>query len=139
MSELPPPELPSLDYAFLADYAAVQPQGTLTVVGASFTFMQVERFPLARQLGIAGRLRVAEGADPVAMTITFRGPGDDAPELAVEMLATHGPERAYEGRVGILFAVNTAVPILEPGLHRFTIQLDGKAVRVLAFDAEAIS
>lgn len=140
MQDLPAPELPSLDYAFLADFATVNPQGTLTAVGASFTYMQThgETLPLARQIAIAGRLRIAEGTPPVEVTFTFKGPGEEAPELKIDMVATHGEERPYEGRVGILFAVNTPVPIMSAGLHRIWISIDGEVVRMLAFTVEPV-
>jgi hypothetical protein len=46
---------PELDYAFLAEYAAVSPHGTLTAVGASFTRVAYPSFPAQQLMAVAGR------------------------------------------------------------------------------------
>lgn len=132
------PELPSLDYAYLAEFAQVQPNGTLTAVGASFTHIAVGEVPTSRLVSVAGRVRVAEHSGPITLNIVIAGPGPNAPVISVEMLAAHGPERAYRGRAGVLFALTTAVPIVSEGLHTVTLSLEGKVVRLLAFEAEVV-
>lgn len=125
--------LPNLDYAFLADYAKVEGNGTLTSVGASFTRISATTVPVGQLMSVAGRVRVAEAAPPCPLSIIFAGPGG-SPEITVEM--TVSPESAvpYQGRVGVLFAVNTVVPIMVYGLHNVMVALDGQEVRRLSYE-----
>ena len=70
--------------------------------------------------------------------VVFAGPDPGrAGELRLEMRVEHGTERAYEGRVGVLFAATTMMPILNPGLHTVRLLIDDKEVRLLAFEARS--
>lgn len=64
-----------LDYAFLADFATIQ-DGTLTVVGASFTRMVVTEYPTFALLGVAGRIRCDEpDRNTINVTLRITSPG----------------------------------------------------------------
>ena len=63
------------DYAFLADFATIQ-DGTLTVVGASFTRMVVTEYPTFALLGVAGRIRCDEpDRNTINVTLRITSPG----------------------------------------------------------------
>lgn len=127
--------LPDLDYAFLAEYAKVEAQGTLTVVGASFTRLRVPTLPAAIPLAVAGRLRVATGETPVQLRVVFSGPSDASPRIDVETEIPAEGAEPYDGRLGLLFAIGTNWPIQEYGIFSIEISLDGSLVRTLKFHA----
>ena len=125
--------LPSLDYAFLADFAQVA-DGKLTAVGASFTVVAPGQYPTAMQLSIAGRIRVA--ADTPNTQIEIRVvPPDNAYELKFNGQLIAGDSKPYDGKIGLLFAFSTQIPLTNPGLYEFHISIDGTHVRKLAFQA----
>lgn len=130
-------ELPDLDYAYLAEYARVDPVGTLSVIGASFTEVTGVRFPASMAVYIAGRLRMAEGADPTQLTIRFNGPTAQTPRVEVGAAMAPDGLATYRGRVGVLFTVGMNVPLVEPGLQEFVIRLGDREVRTLRFNAAA--
>ncbi|SHG08594.1 hypothetical protein SAMN05443575_1329 [Jatrophihabitans endophyticus] len=124
-----------LDYAFLAEFASIQPNGTLNVLNASYTSVTVPMLPGQHLLSIAGRVRAQEGEPPNQLTIRVR----NAPvfELAMEVpLADSSASRPYDGKVGRLFALTTLIPTPAAGLYEVLVELDGEQVRRLAFDVE---
>lgn len=123
-----------LDYAFLADFAKVEANGTLTSVGASFTFLEAAQLPAAHRLSVAGRVRALVGETP-DLRVDVRGP-DDLFRLGVNGPLTHSVNaRPYaEGRIGILFALDLQVPLPAAGLYSVGIEVDGTEVRRLAFE-----
>lgn len=123
-----------LDYAYLADYAQVS-DGKITAVGASFTFVNVVEFPTIFPLAIAGRIRVPIAKDTVRMRIEITPP-DGEYELALEGDLIASSPKPYDDKVGLLFAVNTQLPINKAGLFVFNIEVDGKFARRLAFEVE---
>lgn len=124
-----------LDYAFIADYAAVI-EGKLTAVGASYTHVRALSLPALHSLSVAGRVRSRVGDDPVRLEVKINPPGGD--EFVIAALLDHdGTARPYgDNRIGLLFAANVAIPLLEPGLCVVTIGLDDDPVRRLAFSCE---
>ncbi|KDA05222.1 hypothetical protein DC31_02170 [Microbacterium sp. CH12i] len=125
-----------LDYAYLADFVSLQ-EGKLTAVGASFTFAAVPSMPIQMMLGVAGRVRahVIEGPVPIEVKIT---PPDDSFAMSVNGDLQPGPHaRPYgDGMVGLLFAINTQLPVDRPGLYTFDILIQGTHARRLAFEIE---
>lgn len=123
-----------LDYAYLAEYATVQ-SGRLTAVGASFTHLALQSFDAPIPLAVAGRIRAAEGTDQVELEIEISGPGEFVTRADFTVAASEDA-RPYKGRVGIVFAANTLLPVLGTGLYEVRLSLDGEEVRLLAFDLE---
>ena len=124
-----------LDYAFVADFAKVEPNGTLTAIGASWTFVQANTLPSVHRMAVAGRIRGKVGEVPIAIRVDVWGP-DDTFRLAAE--AQLGPStkaRPYgDGFVGHLFALDLQIPLPAVGLYVIYIDLDGERARRLAFD-----
>lgn len=124
-----------LDYAFVADFAKVEANGTLTAIGASWTFLQAVVLPSAHRMAVAGRIRARLGEGPIALRIDVKVP-DDAFTLAVQ--SELGPEtnaRPYgDGRVGHLFALDLQVPLPAQGRYGVEISLDGQIARRLYFE-----
>lgn len=128
-----------LDYAFLANYARVDPGGTLTAVGASFTHVQAGSVPTQHLLSVAGRIRSHIDAGPVPLRVTLTTPGDEIRlTFDAELQASEGARPYAGGRIGLLFAVTLAIPLPRVGLYEVTLRLDGaeEAARRLMFDVE---
>lgn len=125
-------ELPNLDYAFLAEFARVDANGTLTAVGASFTHTIAAALPMGHLISVGGRVRMAENGPSFPLAISFKGP-EPSGEITLELLIAHEQERPYAGRVGVLFTATTIVPLMSEGLHEVTIRIDSREVRRLAF------
>ena len=81
-----------LDYAFLADFATIQ-DGTLTVVGASFTRMVVTEYPTFALLGVAGRIRCDE-PDRNTINVTLRITSPGAEPTTIEGMTRTGSAAA---------------------------------------------
>ncbi|MCM0618754.1 DUF6941 family protein [Nocardioides bruguierae] len=129
----------SIDYAFVADYAKVESQGTLTVVGASWTFVVADGFPTQRRMAVAGRIRGAMDEGPIPMRVTARGPGRTFEIVAgIDLVAgpdarPYGPERY----VGHLFAIDMGIPLLQAGLYEVLVELPNEGLtKRLAFEAQ---
>lgn len=124
-----------LDYAFLADFARVEPNGTLTAVGASWTHLWVTQLPSVHRMAIAGRVRaaVSEGRIPVRVEIID-------PEGSTIVSTDFGLEAGegslpYDGdRLGHLFAIETVIPIVSHGKFKVSVILSGDRVRDLFFE-----
>lgn len=124
-----------LDFAFLADYAAIQ-NGKLTAVGASFTHVRAATLPAMQTFSLAGRVRAQEDTPPIALGVAVTGSGGSY-ELELASVLRRQPEMlAYDGKVGLLFAVTMNLPLLAEGLYVVRIRLDGEDVRRLAFEVE---
>lgn len=122
-----------LDYAFLAEYAQIT-NGNLTAVNASFINIKTP-VPSVFPLAVAGRLRAPADAGEVKLGITFTTPSDDGPTITWQLNLNTEGNPVYDNKVGILFSVRAAVPINTHGLYLFTIDIDGKKARTLAFEA----
>lgn len=124
-----------LDYAFLADYAAVQ-EGKLTVVGASFTRIRVSAVPSLLNLSIAGRLRTSVDVHAVSMKLAIEPPENQFRIEAGLELKDGG--NSYADKQGILFAAQMALPIPALGFYTVTLDIGGTTGidRVLKFEAE---
>ena len=116
-----------LDYAFLADFATIQ-DGTLTVVGASFTRMVVTEYPTFALLGVAGHIRCDEpDRNTINVTLRITSPGVESTTIeAVNALdASEKENPPYDKhRRGIVFAVQVNLPILEEGTYTVEVDLD---------------
>jgi len=127
-----------LDYAYLADYAVVQ-EGRLTAVGASFTHVNATALPAMFSLSIAGRIRAPQDVTEAHMTVTIDAP-ESAYQVRGEIQLTPGEAfRPYgEGKIGILFAATTTIPLPTAGLYVVNLDLEGQHVRRLAFDVSTV-
>lgn len=126
-----------LDYAFLAEYAKVE-GGTLSALGASYTQIAVARLPSQHLLYVAGRVRAPLGENP-DLSLTIKSPQGRF-ELSISFGAPDLSDvRPYDGKVGVLFAANVPIPLIDTGLYQVLLHLDGQQVRRLAFEVEVIS
>lgn len=129
----------TLDYAFLADYAKVTANGTLTSVGASWTYLQAVNLPTQHRMSVAGRVRAKIAEDPVELRIEVKGPEELFHlGLDAQLRATPGARPYGDGYIGHLFALDMQVPLPRTGLYTVTLSVDGKWARDLKFDVEQV-
>lgn len=130
-----------IDYAFLAEFAKVEPHGVLTVVGASWTFVEAAQFPMSYRMSVACRVRATIDEGPIPFSVMFRGPTVATMPITIgaEGLLEAGPNTHPYGpdnRLGHLFAMDMQVLLSEPGLYEVLIELPEHGDRRrLAFDA----
>lgn len=127
----------NLDYAFLADYARVETNGTLTSIGASFTHVTAQSLPTSHRIAVAGRVRAPLDERDIQLGIDLVGPNDSWVLRTEAVLNPTEDSRPYgdEGLIGHLFALDVQIPLPEEGLYRVNLVLNGEPVRMLAFDA----
>lgn len=113
-----------LDYAFLADYAAVQ-DGKLTAVGASFTEMRVPALQGETLLSIAGRIRCLAAEETLEVAVRVVAP-DDTYRLEANMhISDLDGYPTYAEKRGVLFALQMRVPLITTGLYVIEVDIDG--------------
>lgn len=128
-----------MDYAYLADYAKVHPDGLLTAVGASYTLVMTSQLPIAHRVFVAGRVRMEAAAERrVSMSVQVAGPEENSPEIRVDFDVNGAHAKPYDDRVGAMFVVETLYPIVSPGLHTVTVCIEEQCVRTLAFTVELV-
>lgn len=125
-----------LDYAFLAEYATVK-DGSLTTVGGSYTHVVVDALPTDHLLSLAGRVRASEDVEPFKVSLTIEAP-EGAYRIGMDTtLSRSASSRPYDGKVGILFAATTLMPLPSEGLYWVTVMLEDEPVRRLGFSVAA--
>ncbi|WP_131810493.1 DUF6941 family protein [Mycolicibacter sinensis] len=124
-----------LDYAFIAEYAKVE-AGKLTAVGASYLSIRPPTLPASHFLSVAGRIRAPEGTESVGLTIRINPPSN----LNIVIDGTVNVDAdvpRYDGKIAVLFAAATSIPLTAGGLCEVFIDIDGVQERRLAFDVVA--
>lgn len=119
-----------LDYAFLAHWARVNADGTLTAVDASFLRVAVPPETLL-PLAIAGRVRFIDEPYSAELVIEFQGAGINmaySATIKADEGSSYGDRRRHA-----LFALTTQIPVVGPGEYSVNVSLDGKLVRELIF------
>lgn len=125
-----------IDYAFVAEFARVEPNGTLTAIGSSWTFLEAETIPTAHRMAIAGRVKAHVDEGTVPVKVRLQGP-DRSFELSAEADLIRPPEsKPYGGGfVGLLFAIDLQLLIPQTGLYEVFIELPAEQkTRRLAFE-----
>lgn len=125
-----------IDYAYLAAWARVNGDGTLTAVDASFLKAAA---PLGSAVGfaVAARVRFTGGHTVATVKIAVRPPGQQPSMEYVASLDATGAEEYADGRRHMLLALNTAVAVPEYGNVTVDIYLDDDLCRTLVFEAIA--
>lgn len=132
-----------LDYAMLADYAAIQ-DSKLTVVGASFTRVLVDQVPMQAFLAVAGRARCDEpDRQDIGLTVRVISPGEEplVIEATNRLDASEEVHPPYLGhKRGIIFAVQIAIPLLTTGTYTVEVDIDETegVDRTLEFEAACL-
>lgn len=131
------PVVAELDYAFVADFARVEPNGTLTAISASWTNLTVRSFPVGRRLAIAGRIRGRVDEQPIPVRVMMSRP-DGKVIFTFDFTVSPGESaQPYgEGLIGHLFAIDTMMPLTGPGVHSIEVFVDEGLARTLKFEAK---
>jgi len=123
-----------LDYAFLADYASVDGD-KLTAAGASFTYVEVPYVPAPLRLFVAGRIRAKVEETEIDFALKIVPPSPAAEIVFEGTVVPNDSFRPYDGKVGVLFALEVPLTLHSEGLHEVFVSVSG-AIRRLAFSVE---
>lgn len=123
-----------LDYAFVADFAKVEANGTLTSIGASWTFLETKDLPAVHRMAVAGRIRARIDEGPIGVRIDVRGPNDLFNIAASGVVGLTSARPYGDGLVGHLFALDLQIPLPAEGTYTINVEIDGEHVRRLAFE-----
>ncbi len=123
------------DYAFLCQFARLEPGGTLTAVGAGFAQIAVPTVPTQLSVFVVARLEFKEDEqEPVALQMTFRDPGRTADVTVAGDVRPNQPYVAIAGKVQVFAVVAANVAVPQYGLHQVDVSLNGQLVRTLLFE-----
>lgn len=113
-----------LDYALLTEHARVDPGGTLSVLGGSFSRLAVASVPAQVHLAVAGRVLIDGEEDPISVRVTFDGPVDSGLKVSFETELEPPGDDPVEGVApAITFAVAGPWPVPSEGLYAITVQV----------------
>ncbi|MGY4719978.1 hypothetical protein [Naumannella huperziae] len=121
-----------LDYAFVAEWAKLNENSTLTAIGASFLRVSA---PIGATVSfaVAGRIRLRTGVRGATLALEITLPG--AGSRKFEMVGAAGPDVEYGGgKSHLMFAMPVSAQIGEYGQAVVTISVDGVRQRELRFD-----
>ena len=122
-----------LDYAVLADFARVDGDGTLTVVGGHRTSVVVPDLPAQQVLAVAGRLWMGRREPPAQLVLGALTPEGEVPVVATWTLEP-GPEQVEgSGRHSASFAVTVVAPVASTGGYALVLTVNGEVARQLPF------
>jgi hypothetical protein len=121
-----------LEYAVLADFAAVDDQGALTVVGAHRAAFTVVGTPNQHVVCVGGRLFLARREPPALLSLGAVTPEGEVPVVAQwPVEARPGP--LVDGRLAVSFAATLVAPVPAGGEYALTLSVNGELVRRLPF------
>ncbi|WP_018296341.1 DUF6941 family protein [Corynebacterium lubricantis] len=124
-----------LDYAYLAEYAKTE-MGTITAIGASFTEVKVDAFPVYMDIAVAGRVRKLVNDQAPTLRLEFVDTANE-PLITVERVLEPDQDSVeYAGKTASVFAYRGPLPLNKPGLYQCKIYLNEILARELAFTAE---
>ncbi len=127
-----------LDYAFPAQWARVNADGTLTAVDASF--LRVAS-PLGAPMSfaVAARLRFRGGLQECGFRLDVVSPSGDSLAFDGRIDASGAQPYGEEGRRHMLVALNSSLVVQQYGMVKIDLSLDGAIVRTLMFEVLPMS
>ncbi len=125
-------------YAYLARAAEVNPDGTLSVLGADFHIIRLPRFPHLCPMALVVRLVGTPVSDELTFELEIVGPGGIAMPSTLTPIATITPSEARNDPKGVSETVTRDTTSLivnlrslvlpAPGEYQFQIRMTGVAV-----------
>lgn len=122
-----------LDYAFPAEWAKVNPDGTLTSINASFLHF-VSPLGAPMQFAVAARLRFTGACTDCDLRIELRAPDGSTMTFKDHIEAANAPTYGDPPRRHVLTVLNTGFIIQAYGMVNIKIFLNDSLVRTLMFD-----
>ncbi len=122
-----------LDYALLADYARVDADGTLTLVGGHRTTIAVPGLPAQQVLAVAGRLWMGRREPAAQLALSARTPEGDVGTISAWPVRPGLEQGDAPGRVSAAFAIAVVAPLTSTGPHDLVLSVNDEAVAQLPF------
>jgi hypothetical protein len=106
------------DYLMLAESARVEPGGSVSLLGGSFSRLMVPSLPVQTSLAVVGRAFMDPGEGPAPVVIRMIGP-DDTYRISAETLldANTGGEPVEGIGLNIVFAMSLLAPLVKEGVY----------------------
>lgn len=130
MSENPAVEL---DYAFLAQWARANDDGTLTAIDASFLRITAP-IGAPAQFAVATRLRFKGGLTECALQIDVEAPGTPHLTFGAQIDAGSAPAYGPDNRRHVIAVLNTGLQVQNHGTVTVRLSLDERPARTLLFE-----
>lgn len=125
-----------LDYAFVASFARVNHNNTLTVLDAGFLGVEISKLPKEFTYYIAGRIRFRNGCSGTDLGVEIKNP-DGAYVNAVKQIEATADVYGEDRRSHAMFAVGVTSDVSQYGDVDITVRIDGKICRMLKFTVAA--
>jgi hypothetical protein len=122
-----------LDYAVLADYARVDADGTLTVVGSHRAVVVVTAVPAQQVLAVAGRVWMGRREPSARLSLGALTPLGEVGVVADWALDPGQEQVEGAGRSSASFAVTVVAPVESTGGYALVLSVNGEVVRQLPF------
>jgi hypothetical protein len=122
-----------LDYAVLADYARVDGDGTLTVVGSHRAVVSVPALPAQHVLAVAGRVWMGRREPAARLSLGALTPQGDVGTVADWSLDPGLEQAEGSGRASASFAVTVVAPVEVIGAYALILSVNGEVARSLPF------
>jgi hypothetical protein len=126
-----------LDYAVLADFARVDGDGTLTVVGAHRAVVVTAALPAQQVLSVAGRLWMGRREPPAQLSLGAVTPDGEIPVVADWSLEPGAEQAEGSSRWSASFAVTVVAPLAVTGSYALVLSVNGDVARTLPFSVSA--
>lgn len=122
-----------LDYAFLAQWAGVQGDGTLTSVGMSFTRLDVSHLGQPFTFAVAGRVKGYVHERQTDLTISISSPAGVVLTVGAGLALPQEAAYTEDGRTHALFALSTTIQLTHEGVYQVSLQGGSETWRELMF------
>lgn len=118
----------SLDFAFLAEFAKVEPSATVTAVGAGIRGITLVGEGSTVQLFVAGGVDRDRGEGEASLTITVEPP---AKEYSISQSAIMEPAPVEGAYATTVFAIAIVIPIVASGRYQLLVSVNDQVEKTL--------
>lgn len=121
-----------LDYAFVASFARVNHNNTLTVLDAGFLGVEMVKLPKEFSYYIAGRIRFRNGCEGTQLGVNVQNPGGDSIVGTKHVEAT-ADSYGVDRRSHAMFAILVKSNFTQYGDVEIGVCVDGELCKTLKF------
>lgn len=127
-----PSDTARLDYALLAESARLEPGGTVSLWGGSFSRIVVPGFPTQVPLAIVGRVLLGSQEGPLTLQIKINGP-DDLYRVTLDTEVGGSGEQMEGVEPAATVVASVLLPIPVEGLYVLEAGLPDRDPKVMKF------
>lgn len=121
-----------LDYALLAEHARLEPGGTVSLLGASFSQLVVPAVPAQVPLAVVGRVLFSVGEGSQALLLTILGP-DDLFRVTLDTEVDTPSDPVPGVGPAVSFVISLMLPLPAEGVYSIQLALEGAVSKTMEF------